>query len=1261
MKRRLFDAIVLLPLFAVWPPPSLAGDDPPRSGPESEKWFPPLSLPPGFAATLFARDPMVEYPSAVAAGPRAGAIFVAIDYVSGLGAEIVRRDEVRLIEDTDGDGYADRAPVYASGFNSIQGLAYHDGALFVMHAPFLSAVRDIDGDGVAEDRRDLVSGLGLPPERNPSRLHCANGVVVGHDGWLYLALGDNGCDVSRPEGDRLVFHGGGILRCRTDGRDLHVFATGLRNIYDVALDEELNVFVRDNENDGGDYLIRVDHSFFGADHGYPYLYAERPDEALPSLAVLGRGSSAGGLCYLEAGFPAEYVGELFFCEWGRSVVRYRPARSGSGFAPLEQAEFAAAGDGDPYGFKPTDLVVQRDGSLIVTDWADGQQPKRGRGRIYRITASGRPQRPRPAGGGIEGRLAQLDSPSYAERFDAQVGLERLGRDGLDIVRDAIRRGRLGARGRLHAVWILAHPGGPEAISELVELARSDPDPRIQAQAICAVADLADPALAQHRLASGPGDAVLAARLADLAGGRDPRVVREVVVALGRLRWKGSPAWLRKTLQQPDPALAHAAVQAMRRSANWPAILALLDEPDDGPSRAAALTAIADRAECEIVDGLIARLGREPDPDRRRHYADALARVHKLPGPWTYWGYRPAPRPANAVAWERTEAIATTLNRALDDPDDGVRLAVLRRMLREKIATPPSTLRRWLQARPGPDAVAAILEAAANLAADERPELLAGVVTDRAQAGANRLAALALWPGEDEGTGPGRLLEVIGVLEDGPVLAAAVRRIRKPSLPRAAPLLVGKLRSTDPDVRAAAIEVATALGVEGVGDRVGDLLADPEPSVRRAAASAAGTLGLRSTSGVLLGLARDPDPAIRRASLDSLRRVREPRSVPLAVAALADRETQVPALACIAELGGPAQREAVADLAKRSPTAEVLPLAMRILDDWGRRPDLSPAERIGLERAVADVQGATGLMVRWHTLGPIRPDEATTMVAAAGWPGRPFEPTPGADARWRIVFATGTDARLKVQGDAAAEGAQACLGAADFTLPEPATVQLLASSNGPLRIWVDGEIVLHRAKARPFQPDSDRVQVDLGAGSHRLAVEVAFAAGSPEFHLRFRRKGSSLEHEQLIQMALTRTGDPERGRKIFEDAERSLCLKCHRVGDRGERIGPELSGLGGRFARITIVESILEPSRSVAPGFESVTVALADGRVLSGVRAEESDRTLTLGDREGRRHEIPKAEVEALTRQPQSTMPDGLERRLTPEEFVDLVAYLAAQK
>src|SRR5437016_10042516 len=421
---RLFLGVLILPFMALW---SISAGDPPRTGPATEKRFPPLKVPPGFKATLFACDPLIEYPSVISIGPKPGAIFVAIDYMTGLGTDGKVKSEIRLVEDTDGDGYADKATVFAKGFNSIQGLAYHDGTLYVMHAPFLTALREPRKTGVADDRRDLLTGLGLTPEQNPVRLHCANGVVAGHDGFLYLALGDNGVNVLRPEGDRLVLQGGGILRCRPDGRDLHIFATGLRNIYDVALNAELNVFVRDNENDGGTYMIRVCHSFHGADHGYPYLYEEHPDEALPPLADLGLGSSAGGLCYLERQFPPEYQGNLFFCEWGRSVVRYQPQRAGASFAPLREIEFAAGAANDPYGFKPTDLVVQRDGTLMVSDWADGQRPKRGRGRIYHIAyvGAGAPKdTPGPKSGknGPEKWLAQVDSESSYERCDAQAAI-----------------------------------------------------------------------------------------------------------------------------------------------------------------------------------------------------------------------------------------------------------------------------------------------------------------------------------------------------------------------------------------------------------------------------------------------------------------------------------------------------------------------------------------------------------------------------------------------------------------------------------------------------------------------------------------------------------------------------------------------------------------------------------------------------------------------------------------------------------------------
>jgi glucose/arabinose dehydrogenase len=708
-----------------------SAEQPPPTGPETEKRFPPLQVPAGFQATLFACDPLVEYPSVISAGPRPGAVFVAADYMTGLGTDIIRRDEVRLLEDTDGDGYADRSTLCAQGFNSIQGLCWQDGALYVMHAPYLSVLRDLTGTGRPGDRRDLLTGLGLPPEQNPVRLHCANGVTWGHDGWLYLALGDNGVDVPRPEGDRLVLQGGGILRCRPDGRDLHLFATGLRNIYDVALDEDLEVFIRDNENDGGDYKIRLCHSFHGADHGYPYLYYERPEEALPPLADLGLGSSAGGVFYLERHFPAEYQGNLFFCEWGRSLVRYTPRRQGSAFAPVSEHVFASGADNDPYGFKPTDVVVQRDGSLIVSDWADGQRPRRGRGRIYHIRAIGSDTPPRraPRLGELRQELAQLDSPSYHERCAAQAAIEKRGPEGLQAVRQAIAAKQLGLRGRLHAIWIIAHLAGPAASDDLLALLDGDPEPRIQAQAVRAIADLADPVLVRHRLDAGAGDPVLAERLARAAGDKSPSVQREVVVALGRMRWNDVPAWLARRVlddsKKPDAALQHAALQAMRRSENWSSILKLLDGA--GPARAVALRALADRYDTVVVDGLIERLRTERDRSRRREYADWLTRVHQKPGPWVYWGYRPPPRPPNRLAWERTEAIAAALDQVLSDPDRGLRLATLRRMQRERIPARLATLGQWLRDERPPEHVAAILDSLADHPGREaQPYLEAGL-------------------------------------------------------------------------------------------------------------------------------------------------------------------------------------------------------------------------------------------------------------------------------------------------------------------------------------------------------------------------------------------------------------------------------------------------------------------------------------------------------------------------------------------------------
>jgi putative membrane-bound dehydrogenase-like protein len=1225
----------------------------PSTGPKTEQRFPPLVVPKGFKATLFACDPLIEYPSVIALGPRPGTVFVAHDYLTGLGVKIERRDEIRLVEDSDGDGYADKSTVFAAGLNSIQGLAYHAGTVYAMHAPLLTALRDTDGDGVADERRDILVGLGLPPEKNEWRLHCANGVVVGHDGWLYLAVGDHGIDVRRPEGDRLVLHGGGILRCRPDGRDLHIFATGLRNIYDVALDEELNVFVRDNENDGGDYMVRVYHSFHGADHGYPYRYYEHPEEALPPLADLGRGSSAGGVCYLETAFPSEFRGNLFFCEWGRAVVRYVPQRAGSSFGPMKELEFAVGAPSDPYGFKPTDVIVDRDGSLLVSDWADDQRPRRGRGRLYRISYGGSGEAtnnlPSEPNAKVEDQIARLNSPSYSVRIAAQEALERSSREGLQATARALRSSTLKPQGRMHAIWILANVGGRERVGDLLGLAQGDRDSRVRAQAVRALVDLCDPAFGSDSSRTDIRPSDLARRLSGLTSDPDASVMLEIVVALGRLHWRDAPAWLRDQLKNSDAALRHAAQQTLAGADNWPAVLALLSEQAERPIRKIALAALADRADPQIVDGLISRLSTEVDPHRRGELAQVLTRVYKKPGPWEYWGFRPSPRPANVVRWDRTDVIEQVLDGVLADPDRDVRIAVLQRMQREHIPVRIATLRKWLQNERTPEHVKILLTSLASLPADQTRDLLEEIVRAREQHLDIRRAALALMIGELDPAAEPRLGNLAERVEDGPLLAEIILELGKRPTIDSRQLLLARLDSANVDVRASALAALAGLRANNAADRVQKFLRDRDSRVRRAAAAAAGTLGLQESVGTLSTLARDDNPEVRSASLDSLRKLRSPSVIAAAVAALEHPTTKRAAIEYLTEFGTPAQADALANAARRDRSIDVIAGVIRALAACEAREPLGSAQRRAIAQTIAVAQGQSGVLLRWHIEGPV----AARGEAVTGVPSM----TAGVPDDARTVMGAGPYSEVKLGSGPVGV---AWLATSEVSIAEPARTQVLASSNCPMQIEVNGRVLLGRRERRAFEPNSDCFETELPKGTSRVTVQLG-GGRSAKFHVCFRLLSSSAEQERLSRFALVTRGNFERGRAIFRNSEKSLCAKCHRVGDSGNSIGPDLTEVGGRFSKVHLIESILEPSRAIAPGYESVAVELRNGRVVIGVKVAEDETTLTLGDETGKRHEIRKIDIEQRTALRRSIMPDGMEKRLTDGEFVDLLAYLLSQK
>src|SRR5207249_2964374 len=127
--------------------------------------------------------------------------------------------------------------------------------------------------------------------------------------------------------------------------------------------------------------------------------------------------------------------------------------------------------------------------------------------------------------------------------------------------------------------------------------------------------------------------------------------------------------------------------------------------------------------------------------------------------------------------------------------------------------------------------------------------------------------------------------------------------RKPKLRSASALLLRKVTSPAAEVRASAAEALAGLEVSEAKEAIRKLLEDGDARVRAAAAVAAGKLMLRPTTDQLLRLARDADGNVRRSALEALRRLRERRVLPLAVASLDDPETSLKALECVGELGG----------------------------------------------------------------------------------------------------------------------------------------------------------------------------------------------------------------------------------------------------------------------------------------------------------------------------------------------------------------------
>jgi putative heme-binding domain-containing protein len=145
-----------------------------------------------------------------------------------------------------------------------------------------------------------------------------------------------------------------------------------------------------------------------------------------------------------------------------------------------------------------------------------------------------------------------------------------------------------------------------------------------------------------------------------------------------------------------------------------------------------------------------------------------------------------------------------------------------------------------------------------------------------------------------------------------------------------------------------------------------------------------------------------------------------------------------------------------------------------------------------------------------------------------------------------------------------------------------------------------------------------------------------------------------------QRVLTLTGDPERGRAIF-NLETVQCASCHKIGDKGNPVGPELTKIGSQRTKEELLESILQPSRRVAEAYVQQSYVTTEGKQHSGILVRKEEKHLVIRTAQNAEITLKHEDIEDIRRSPISMMPEGLMRGLTFQQAADLLAYLASLK
>ncbi len=543
--------------------------------------------------TLVAAEPDIVTPTGISIDDR-GRVFVIESNTHFRPDNYVgpTSDRIRIFEDTNGDGKADKISTFYEGLKWTMGIQIApDQSIYVATRYEVFRLRDTNNDGKADERTPIakLETEGAYPHNGLS------GFAVDIQGNLYFGLGENlGVAYKLVGSDGTTLPGGGeggnIYRCRGDGTKLTRVATGFWNPFHMTFDAFGRLFAVDNDPDSRP-PCRLLHIVENGDYGYRFRYGRKGvhpfiawDGELPGTLpmVAGTGEAPSGVVAYESdGLPADFRGDLLATSWGdHRVDRFRLRERGASFRSA--AEPIVTGGED---FRPVGIAVAPDGSVYISDWVDKSYPVHGGGRVWRISA--KEKLPRET----EVILAHPDR-RIRENLARSIANSK-GQDSNNLLRQALTDNN--TRAKALAIEILFARNGVIPV-DVLETVHRDKAPEIRA-------------LVARR---APNSDMLP-KAGDLATDPSPLVRAEVY---RRLRDPRALQLLREAAATPDPFLNQAAREGLKGSAS-PDDLAIMADDSEPRVRLAALLVArqsSDPIRLKLLDKALA------DPDATIRFA-----------------------------------------------------------------------------------------------------------------------------------------------------------------------------------------------------------------------------------------------------------------------------------------------------------------------------------------------------------------------------------------------------------------------------------------------------------------------------------------------------------------------------------------------------------------------------------------------------------------------------------------------------------------